>query len=571
MKNNLNLFKILMLILITLFLNIILIKNSTFSFENQFIYYTVKKHDRLEIVLKRNKLFPIYGKNGSLEKFLILNPAKSKARGNRIQPGETILLPTKESLQNFVKVTEPEEKNYGNKKIKITNHTIIREEKFLLYKVKKGDMISMLLYKYKVFPIYKKNGSLHKTLFLNPKKIKTKGDLIFPNEYIILPVPDNYIQEIINFLPENEKSSIIDLNDQNIFDKPESQGKEEIIRDAYKNIEDYYNYFNFKDVDNEKITPVIKKKKLPIPQAPNNLIAVLENKTIILSWDPIEQEDITYEIYRSQKSKSDYTLIQDNINEVEFSDRNINSGTIYYYVVVAKNSSGKSIYSNEVAIQSHAEWHLPTSLRLLTTVKYLKNSEYLVAQNRYSSFQSAASPSISLYQITNWTDQFITYLGGGLLYLNYLESPVYDDQNMKFGLIHLSMGLEYTTTIRLLLKGDLTLNQDIIYKMEGYNSLVDKKITSLNPKLTIGYKLFELGSLQAQLEGSYIFTAPLNYKPILPTHGYEAAFKLSQQNSAFYIGSKFFYSQRSLNTPIVKSTITEFGLTVDITIELGER
>lgn len=107
--------------------------------------------------------------------------------------------------------------------------------------------------------------------------------------------------------------------------------------------------------------------------------------------------------------------------------------------------------------------------------------------------------------------------------------------------------------------------------MEGFNSLVDTKITSLNPKLTIGYTFFELGSLQAQLEGSYIFTAPLNYKPIQPTHGYEAAFKLSQQNSSFYIGSKLFYSQRSLNTPIVKSTITEFGLTADITIELGER
>ena len=571
MNNNLNLFKIIMLILISLFLNIILIKNPIFSFENDFKYYTVKKYDRLEIVLKRNKLFPIYGKNGSLEKFLILNPAKSKARGNRIHPGETILLPTKESLQNFIKPTNPEEANSSNKKIKISSHTIIREEKFLLYKVKKGDMISILLYKYKVFPIYKKNGSLPKTLFLNPKKIKTKGDLIFPNEYIILPVNDNYKQEIINFLPESEKLSIIDLNDQNVFDKPENKEREEIIRDAYKNIEDYYSYFNFKDVDNEKKIPVVKKKKLPIPPAPNNLIAFLENKTIILSWDPIEQEDITYEVYRSEKSKSDYTLIQDNINELEFSDINIDSDSIYYYVVVAKNSSGRSLYSNEVSIKSHAEWHLPTSLRILTSIRYLKNSEYIVAQNRYSSFQSAASPSISLYQITNWTDQFITYLGGGLLYLNYLESPIYDDQNMKFGLIHLNMGLEYTTTIGLFFKGDIFLNQDIIYTMEGFNSLVDTKITSLNPKLTIGYNLFELGSLQAQLEGTYILTAPFNYKPIQPTHGYEAAFKLSQQNSGFYIGSKLFYSQRSLNTPIVKSTITEFGLTADITIELGER
>jgi hypothetical protein len=66
--------------------------------KNEYIEYKVEKNDTLSKILKSHSLKPIYGKNGSLEEVLKLNPKKQKNRGNYILPGEIILLP-KTTLQ----------------------------------------------------------------------------------------------------------------------------------------------------------------------------------------------------------------------------------------------------------------------------------------------------------------------------------------------------------------------------------------------------------------------------------------------------------------------------------------
>ena len=55
------------------------------------------------------------------------------------------------------------------------------------YVVKKNDTLSSILYQHNLLPIYGKNGSLARTLKLNPKsKMRSDGNIIFPKTKIIL-------------------------------------------------------------------------------------------------------------------------------------------------------------------------------------------------------------------------------------------------------------------------------------------------------------------------------------------------------------------------------------------------
>jgi hypothetical protein len=63
-------------------------------------------------------------------------------------------------------------------------------DRVYFYKVQPHDLISEVLYRLHLKPIYGKKHSLQETLDLNPNTLSSRGDFIYPNETIKLPVHD---------------------------------------------------------------------------------------------------------------------------------------------------------------------------------------------------------------------------------------------------------------------------------------------------------------------------------------------------------------------------------------------
>jgi hypothetical protein len=75
------------------------------------------------------------------------------------------------------------------------------------YIVKRGDTLTSILYEKKLKPIYGKNGTLAKTLSLNPKLDSSIGNKIFPTMKIILA---NDVLAISNKSTIDNRQSTID-------------------------------------------------------------------------------------------------------------------------------------------------------------------------------------------------------------------------------------------------------------------------------------------------------------------------------------------------------------------------
>ncbi len=71
------------------------------------------------------------------------------------------------------------------------------------------------------------------------------------------------------------------------------------------------------------------------PNAPEGLVALYTEKSIILTWDEIRGQEIrTYNIYRSQGTADNYELIGD-ARMPAFTDKEIERKTRYYYRITA--------------------------------------------------------------------------------------------------------------------------------------------------------------------------------------------------------------------------------------------
>lgn len=85
----------------------------------------------------------------------------------------------------------------------------------------------------------------------------------------------------------------------------------------------------------------------PVP--PAGVVANLCDKEITLSWiEPIGAND--YTIKRATKSGGPYTTIATNIQQAGYTDKQVKTGTIYYYTITASCAKGGSANSYETAI-----------------------------------------------------------------------------------------------------------------------------------------------------------------------------------------------------------------------------
>jgi hypothetical protein len=88
------------------------------------------------------------------------------------------------------------------------------------------------------------------------------------------------------------------------------------------------------------------------PAAPRNVKATASKTRITLGWSDNREPDLAgYNVYRTTTSGSGYTKINGSlITKSSYRDEDVTSGTTYYYVVRAQNTSGKeSPDSNETS------------------------------------------------------------------------------------------------------------------------------------------------------------------------------------------------------------------------------
>jgi fibronectin type 3 domain-containing protein len=72
---------------------------------------------------------------------------------------------------------------------------------------------------------------------------------------------------------------------------------------------------------------------------------------VALSWDPSTSTVVGYNIYRGTQSGGPYSLLNSSLlSSTSYTDSSVQSGTTYYYVSTAVDSSNvESSYSNQAS------------------------------------------------------------------------------------------------------------------------------------------------------------------------------------------------------------------------------
>ncbi|MFA6099341.1 MAG: fibronectin type III domain-containing protein [Patescibacteria group bacterium] len=94
----------------------------------------------------------------------------------------------------------------------------------------------------------------------------------------------------------------------------------------------------------------------PPPAAPTNLIATSTSpQSVSLSWTDMAINETAYRVERRTEEKTIYERITDlPPNSTNFQDGSVQASSTYYYRIIARNDTGESEPSNEVAVTTRA-------------------------------------------------------------------------------------------------------------------------------------------------------------------------------------------------------------------------
>lgn len=127
---------------------------------------------------------------------------------------------------------------------------------------------------------------------------------------------------------------------------------------------------------------------ITVPSAPMNLVATAGNTQIALTWSaPSSNGGATitaYRVYRGTTSGGE-TILATLGNVLTYSDAGLVNGQMYYYKVIAVNSAGGGLASNEVGATPQAS-HVPLTYTYLvasSTVKDASGSPVYTAPSGY--------------------------------------------------------------------------------------------------------------------------------------------------------------------------------------------
>jgi hypothetical protein len=77
-------------------------------------------------------------------------------------------------------------------------------------------------------------------------------------------------------------------------------------------------------------------------------ITVAAPHKVTLTWAASTTSGVSYSVYRGTISGGPYSLLSSGVASTSYADTTVQSGTTYYYVTSAVDSTGQSVYSNEV-------------------------------------------------------------------------------------------------------------------------------------------------------------------------------------------------------------------------------
>lgn len=503
-------------IFIILLVGLSFIHDITNAAEKNYLIYNVKKHDTLYKILKKYKLFPIFGKKGYLKKTLELNPHKRKTKGNLIYPREKIKIPilvNKKSKKLPAKTIQqkneelqpppPEVKTTIELKSKLDSRDVI-----LNWDVKDQQQPLSFEIQRSLF-----SGTQYKILSQNIKENEFKDtDLVLNNTYYY----------IVNGVDSSGKT--ITSNEVSIL-----------------------------------YSPIFFK----------SLSGKLNEKKIELKWDEYDKNNkATYEVKRATVKGEEYRVIADNLDSLNFTDESIAPNKTYTYMITAKSSGVEIANSNEISVTSYKGFDIPSAFKYSLGTSYLSYHEYNTQNNTDVVLNSSVSPSFDFKYSLDWTKEFSTYSSLGFIYIDLLNSSFYNIADNPNYLFNFHLGLFYNFYKNLYVIDDLSFSQDVIYKPYSNNNSL-QKIFTFNNKISGGVYFIKTDSLKIATEAGYIFTLPFGYNPVSVGNGYELSFKINKQFSIFEFGSRLYYLNRNVNTPQVKSNINDFGIIGEFSVPLS--
>ena len=102
------------------------------------------------------------------------------------------------------------------------------------------------------------------------------------------------------------------------------------------------------------------------PNAPKGINAISQDSRVRITWNRVGNAD-SYNIKRSTSPSGPYTLIEEDITDLEYTDIGIVNKTEYYYVVSAVNRGGESDNSSEVFSMPIAQLpQEPTEIKVIS-------------------------------------------------------------------------------------------------------------------------------------------------------------------------------------------------------------
>ncbi|WP_273322501.1 fibronectin type III domain-containing protein [Vallitalea guaymasensis] len=105
------------------------------------------------------------------------------------------------------------------------------------------------------------------------------------------------------------------------------------------------------------------------PNTPQGVNAISQDTRVNIKWNKVDNAD-SYKIKRSTSPSGPYTVIQEDVVDLQYTDTGVINGTEYYYVVSAINKGGESNNSLEASVIPSAKLpQAPTGL----TVKSQQN------------------------------------------------------------------------------------------------------------------------------------------------------------------------------------------------------
>ncbi|MGF9696132.1 pectinesterase family protein [Paenibacillus sp. MABNR03] len=109
----------------------------------------------------------------------------------------------------------------------------------------------------------------------------------------------------------------------------------------------------------------VRQLDADFPLAPANLLAESGPKSVVLSWDEVDNA-LSYSVFRADIPGGPYTELVKGITTSSYTDPDLTVGKTYYYVVKAENDKGISFFSAEAHAVPEGE---------LETIEYI-NDDY---------------------------------------------------------------------------------------------------------------------------------------------------------------------------------------------------